>query len=287
MKPVQYCCGYAERSNYYPFGMLVPETAVDKQPYKYGGKEFDRMNGLNFYDFTARHYDPALIRFTSPDPLAEKLPGISPYTYCAANPIIFIDPTGKRIEFDKDVTAEQRQSIESLNPYLEKSNIFNKIFKSLKDSENLYTVKFGETEVDGNNAAGGYYPETKTISYENSNLSFAPYIEELVHAYQDEIGLMQDNSVNKEFEAKIITLSVINQSSVVGSFGGMYENFGSSILYTFFTNIGINGLNVEDNNFNSIYKNMGAEFVRVSTVDTYKVKVEEPSQMLLYLLKLK
>ena len=37
--------------------------------YQYSGKEFDRMNGLDLYDFHARQYDPVLGRFTTPDPI--------------------------------------------------------------------------------------------------------------------------------------------------------------------------------------------------------------------------
>ena len=35
-------------------------------------------------------------RFTTIDPLAEKYPGISPYSYCKGNPVNFVDPDGKR-----------------------------------------------------------------------------------------------------------------------------------------------------------------------------------------------
>ena len=66
----------------------------DFQPYKYGGKELDRENGLDLYDFAARQYDPATGRFTTVDPKAESYPHLSPYLYCAANPIRNIDPTG-------------------------------------------------------------------------------------------------------------------------------------------------------------------------------------------------
>ena len=37
--------------------------------YQYSGKELDRMNGLDLYDFHARQSDPALGRFTTPDPI--------------------------------------------------------------------------------------------------------------------------------------------------------------------------------------------------------------------------
>ncbi len=40
--------------------------------------------------------DPATVRFTSVDPLAEEYYSISPYVYVANNPLKFIDPDGKQ-----------------------------------------------------------------------------------------------------------------------------------------------------------------------------------------------
>ena len=67
-----------EVNHYYPFGGVFASTS-SVQPYKYSGKEFDTKNGLNWYDYGARKYDPSLGRFTSLDPLAKDYYYISPY----------------------------------------------------------------------------------------------------------------------------------------------------------------------------------------------------------------
>jgi len=84
-----------EVNHYYPFGSLF-STSTNVQPYKYNGKELDTKKGLNWYDYGARHYDAVLGRFTTVDPLAEDMAIWSPYGYCYDNPMMFIDPDGKR-----------------------------------------------------------------------------------------------------------------------------------------------------------------------------------------------
>ncbi len=69
-------------------------TSGGVQPYKYNGKELDRMHGLDLFDYGARHYDAALGRWMTVDPLAEKNFSSSPYVYAANNPILYIDPLG-------------------------------------------------------------------------------------------------------------------------------------------------------------------------------------------------
>ena len=64
-----------------------------ESPYKYGGEEWSATTST--YDFEARQFSPSFHRFTTMDPLAEKYYSISPYVYCADNPVNLVDPDGK------------------------------------------------------------------------------------------------------------------------------------------------------------------------------------------------
>ena len=86
-----------ERNDYYPFGgrhenASLPLTSVNR--YKFGGKETLEPVSLDMLDFGARFYDPRIARWNTQDPLAEKYFSLSPYNYCAGNPITLVDPTG-------------------------------------------------------------------------------------------------------------------------------------------------------------------------------------------------
>ena len=84
---------------YIAFGeVLFEEHSTSKtMPYLFNGKELDTETGLYYYG--ARYYDPRVSLWLNVDPLAEKYPNISPYTYVANNPINAIDPDGKLIIF--------------------------------------------------------------------------------------------------------------------------------------------------------------------------------------------
>ena len=94
--------------NYYPFGsemqMTNPAQIANSlgHPFRFTGKELDKMSDLNMYDFGARWYDVAGVpMWTSVDPLAEKNPNMTPYHFCHDNPVNRIDPDGMDDHFDE------------------------------------------------------------------------------------------------------------------------------------------------------------------------------------------
>lgn len=86
-------------NNYYPYGgLMANSTGWNAQRYKYNGKEFDRMHGLDWYDYGARWQDAAIGgRWHAMDPLCEKYYDVSPYVYCKGDPINLFDPDGSKV----------------------------------------------------------------------------------------------------------------------------------------------------------------------------------------------
>ena len=52
------------------------------------------VRGERYQYFGARYDDPVACSWTVVDPLAEKYPGITPYAYCAGDPVNMVDPDG-------------------------------------------------------------------------------------------------------------------------------------------------------------------------------------------------
>ena len=85
---------------YYPYGALMAAgPGVNVQRYMYNGKELDRMHGLDWYDYGARHYDAAIGRWHSMDDMCYLYYDISPYAYCGGDPVNAIDPNGNVVIF--------------------------------------------------------------------------------------------------------------------------------------------------------------------------------------------
>lgn len=96
--------------------------------FKFTGKERDDETGYDF--FGARYYASTLPSWLSVDPLADKYPHISPYAYCAWNPIKYVDPNGKWVETAWDV-ANIGMDIASLKSNVSAGNVGGAIVDGL------------------------------------------------------------------------------------------------------------------------------------------------------------
>ena len=84
---------------YLPYGepFVDQRTSGYSERFTFTGKERDEETGYGY--FGARYMDHELITgWLSVDPMMDKYPSISPYAYCAWNPVNLIDPDGREID---------------------------------------------------------------------------------------------------------------------------------------------------------------------------------------------
>ena len=96
-------------------------------PHSFTGKERDSETGFSY--FGARYYDSDLMTgWLSVDPMADKYPSLSPYAYCANNPVKLVDPDGE----DPDIFMFSLED--------NKLSIFNKASKFIQQRNNAFQI---------------------------------------------------------------------------------------------------------------------------------------------------
>ena len=134
---------------YAPFGEITTEYAPLWQnatlpKYAFNAKELDEETGMYYYE--ARYYKPPV--FTSRDPMFEKYFWMTPYAYCANNPVKYVDPDGRKIwivgEDGSEVEYSYGMSTEGLDEFCVK------VINALND---IYNTNTGKDLVD--DLAGG------------------------------------------------------------------------------------------------------------------------------------
>ena len=116
--------------------------------YTFSAKERDAETGLSY--FGARYYSSDLSIWLSVDPMSGKYPSLSPYVYCANNPVKLVDPNGEEIGGPDDPPTK----------YIIKKG---DTFWDLENARNLPhgTIQKDNPTVDPNNLQVGqviYYP---------------------------------------------------------------------------------------------------------------------------------
>jgi RHS repeat-associated protein len=172
----------------------------------------DEETGLYYYG--ARYLNPTSGMWLSADPLFEKYVGMSPYNYCAGNPVKLVDVDGREIEeasmeqwnkFKNDIISKikelevnnnSNERLEYLTKSLETMNI-------LEASNQRYNLSFTEDDfgevkylkeknsielVVGNSTSNFIHELTHAGQYESGDLAFLPNGATILQDVEDEIN---------------------------------------------------------------------------------------------------
>ena len=218
-KPIQHL-------QYLPFGEpFVNQHLTDYQErYLFTGKERDEETGYGY--FGARYMDHELTAmWLSVDPMADKYPSISPYAYCAWNPIKLVDPDGKEI-----VIKDGQKSYYYINGHVYTNNkgrgpiwdsrlgqeakkikgnldIMSKdkagakvINRLVGNKKQTYTIAADASSGDG--SYNHISNKVSLVSGKANNLGSLSH--ELFHAYQDDKG-RTPHTIYNELEAYVFS----------------------------------------------------------------------------------
>jgi len=118
---------------YLPFGEDWITEGDTKNAPKYNSQELDKESGYYFYN--ARHYDPEIARFVTPDtiiPVELDSQGWNRFAYVRNNPILYKDPTGHK--WYSEISDKQADSGKFL-----KVDFYDKSMKGDDSKKTLYT----------------------------------------------------------------------------------------------------------------------------------------------------
>ncbi|MGB3524583.1 MAG: RHS repeat-associated core domain-containing protein, partial [Flavobacteriales bacterium] len=188
-------------------GSFEAPAVAQKQGYRFGFNGMEKVDEMygstgNSYDFGARLYDPRVGRWLSLDPLVDDYPSISPYSYTNNNPILFIDPDGKKIVVY--VNGEKHEYIPNTKPksgspdilfklheaisYNMKTEIGKSVWSALGETDKVVNIRFRDA-VD--------YNDDRTNKFD-------PYMVNLRSDYTESLGTIFWDSDSKVmvFESK-------------------------------------------------------------------------------------
>lgn len=104
------------------------------------------LKGERYQHFGARAYDPVSCIFMQVDPMAEKYYGMTPYGYCAGNPVMFMDPQGDTLIADQSAQLNIKHTLSAREAryvrFDESGQLDNtRLLKSNSNSTNMTALK--------------------------------------------------------------------------------------------------------------------------------------------------
>ena len=172
---------------YIPYGEIFVEerNGAWNSPYLFNSKELDEETG--FYYYGARYLNPTSAVWMSVDPLFEKYVGMSPYNYCAGNPVKLVDVDGREIKVGKIVYIPGKTKISMGKTDFERNTIMalNYLYNGKSDKVKGVIEKLCNTD-----------RYNITIQKSNDNRVTRSYIEKEQLLEWDDHGAMEtDNGV--------------------------------------------------------------------------------------------
>ncbi len=213
--------------HYLPFG----EEQIDQRltnfnsRYTFSAKEKDIETGYSY--FGARYYTSDLSIWLSVDPMCDKYPNLTPYSYCRNNPIMLIDPNGEddywideggKINLYKNTNAKRDRIFMGKIEHNENGEITNKYVSLDKEKakDKTFTKSTGSVTVKG-----------ESFDYEKYDFANPSHAEKVY------------NFITKENHAKVEWgLNIINTENGIKSFlttgGNPIVEPGSNAIFNWF-----------------------------------------------------
>ena len=209
--------------DYYPYGGLMSNsTGWNTQRYKYNGKEFDRMHGLDWYDYGARWMDAAIGRWHVIDPLCEKYYDVSPYADCAGDPVNAIDPDGDTIFY--------------MRPILQGGNVINyeKYSYKMVNGEYAFYDNFDNKYKGGNTYLTNLQSSLSVLSQGDNELNIinelsGVYNVEIKHGYNGIEGNKVGSTISWDSQDENNGGIDINGSSIRPSYIGLGHELAHAV----------------------------------------------------------
>ena len=200
-------------STYRPQNQPLPQgNLAAAAPYTFSAKERDPETGLSY--FGARYYTSDLSIWLSVDPMSAKYPSLSPYTYCANNPVKLVDPNGEEIGYVDEASKEKIKALTTKGSP-DYSSAFTRKYNQLAKSKIVYHFREASQEEITSNRRGAVlqnndgsidiiYSEggVRTTNAGGFSKKYATLFEETFHASEYDKNRLDLNAPTCYDEAK-------------------------------------------------------------------------------------